>query len=141
MNIEHNKVVDFVSSFKAANKNTVERIRKFDPRLRSWTYETVKKDPNATKWHEEHISTSKAKKAKEKRQKKSIAKPANPVTVKNRAGKEFSRPETGLNVNVVRLHDNEKLTFRSIAALYDTSASTVVRTYKSIKANEGTVNP
>lgn len=54
---QHRKTVDFVNQFKEANKNTVQRVRSYDPKQKTWTLETVKIDPNVKKFARNNLRT------------------------------------------------------------------------------------
>ena len=119
---EHKKIVDFVNGFKEANKNKVERVRTYDKRLRCWTYEVVKKDENAAKFHETNVKKIKTQKEKDKRRKENKPKASKPGFDKSK-----------MHLHVVSHYDQEKLTFQEIADNYGVSQSTVRRAYSKEK--------
>lgn len=122
-NYEHRKIVDFVESFKVANKNTVQRIRKYDPKLRSWTFEIVKVNENAVKFSENIKKSKRNQREKEKRLKTTVAKPTN-KTSENVVRKHRSE----MRLNVVRLH-KDGLKFKEIGDLYGVSESSTRTAY------------
>ncbi|GAA4156723.1 hypothetical protein GCM10022217_16010 [Chryseobacterium ginsenosidimutans] len=126
---EQKRMADFVQSFKEANKNTVMHVREYDKKLKTWTFRVVKRDENAYKFHEDQVSKSRSKKEKEKRQKSNTAKLP-------QRGKDKSE----MTANVVRLRDEEKLTYQAIADMYGVGQNTVSRTYKKLK-DEKASNP
>lgn len=126
--IEHQKMVDFVDSFKAANKNTVERVRKFDPKLKTWTFEVVKRDENASKFSEELKNTKRRQREKDKRMKNNPEKKPAPAPKATEKKKQPSnkvmpvKPRSEMRMNVVRLRKEGK-TFIEIGKLYGVSAT------------------
>ena len=46
-NEEHIKALEFVAKFKESNKETVERVKSYDPAMKMWIFEKVKIDDNA----------------------------------------------------------------------------------------------
>ncbi|PIF44902.1 hypothetical protein CLU96_1899 [Chryseobacterium sp. 52] len=140
---EHRKVVAFVDSFKAANKNTVERVRKFDPKQKTWTFEIVKRDENVVKFSEDIKKSKRRQREKDKRQKTTPAKknviPAKP-TVNITPQIMPQKPRSEMRLNVMRLH-KDGLKFKEIGNLYGVSESSA-RTayYREKRENENPVN-
>lgn len=133
--IEHRKIVDFVAGFKAANKNTVERVRKFDPKLKTWTFELVKRDENAAKFSEDLKNSKRRQKEKEKRMKSNPDKKTvtPPKPVEKKSTQQTSRimptkPRSEMRMNVVRLH-NDGRTFKQIGDLYGVSETSARTAY------------
>ncbi|MGD1319183.1 hypothetical protein [Chryseobacterium sp. 2R14A] len=122
--IEHRKIVDFVAGFKAANKNTVERVRTFDPKLKTWTFEVVQRDENASKFSEELKISKRRQKEKEKRM-KSIPDKKNASPGEK---KMPTKPKSKMRLNVVRLH-NEGLIFKQIGKMYGVSENSARLAY------------
>lgn len=129
LNQEQKRIAEFVQGYKEANKQTIERVRKYDPRLKCWTYEVVKRDENASKFHQQQVNNQRNKKEKEKRQKSNVAK------IPQR-GKDKSE----MIKNVMKHYDEDKMTFQAIADMYGVGQNTVRRAYKKLK-DEKAANP
>lgn len=122
-NAEHYKTVAFVDRYKEANKNTVQKVKKYDPKLRMWTLEAIIIDENALKFSEENRKSKRRQGEKEKREKNKPVKkfviPAKPVI--DTAQQSMSRkPRSQMRLNVVRLHQEGKK-FKEIGDMYNVS--------------------
>jgi hypothetical protein len=130
-NADHYKTVAFVDRYKEANKNTVQKVKKYDPKLRIWTLEAITIDENALKFSEENRKNKRRQRESEKREKnktvKKIVIPVKPVI--NTAQQSMSRkPRSQMRLNVVRLH-KEGLKFKEIGNMYNISENSARLAY------------
>ncbi|BFO64102.1 hypothetical protein [Chryseobacterium sp. KCF3-3] len=122
-NAEHYKAIAFVDRYKEANKNTVHRVRQYDPKLRMWTLEAIITDENALKFSEENRKNKRRQREKEKREKNKTVKkfviPAKPVVETTKQSMP-TKPRSQMRLNVVRLHKEGKK-FKEIGDMYNVS--------------------
>ncbi|WP_312399544.1 hypothetical protein [Chryseobacterium sp.] len=122
---EHKRIVDFVQGFKEANKNTVEKVFKYDPKLKSWTYQLVQRDENALGFHQKIKRKARNEKEKERRLKQNVAKSA-PLKV----NKTFvvRKKISDMRLNVVQ-HRADGWSFNKIADKYKVSETSCRTAY------------
>lgn len=144
---QHQHAIKIVAGYKAANRQTIQKVQDYDPVKKIWYLETVKVDPAAADYAKETIlsdrkSKSKAsldrdKAANAKKVKKVVAKktlqPKPKHTPKPRDG---GKQRTEMRKNIVALRISGK-SLAEIAKLYGRTLSAARNAYhKEMKENE-----
>lgn len=111
---------NFVAAFKEANKNTVQKVSKYDPVRKIWTFEVVEIDENVKDFAKKHLKTEAQKRIADKKEKlkKVIVTKTSPGT--KVARQKGTKPKTEMRLNVVRLI-NEGKKISDVAKMYNTT--------------------
>lgn len=110
----------FVAEFKEANKKTVQKVSKYDPIRKIWTFEVVQLDENVKDFAKKHLKSEAQKRRADKKDKaKAII-----VTKASVGRKTGNKPKSLMRQNVVRL-TNEGKKPKDIAMMYNTTPKKV----------------